>query len=175
MTPTTELKTISPGAAYQLLQTKPGARLIDVRTRAEYDQIHAEAAIHIPMEELTPKAVETSDKPLLLICKSGARATQCANRLNRDLTHPVQVIEGGTEAWAQAGLPVVEGNRQVLSLERQVRIAVGSLVLTFSILALTVDTRFAALPAFFGAGLLFAGLTDWCGLGLVLARMPWNR
>ena len=83
-------------------------------------------------------------------------------------------VEGGTQAWAAAGLPVVRG-KKIVSLERQVRIAAGSLVCLGVLLAWLVHPAFIALSAFVGAGLIFAGLTDTCGMGLLLARMPWNR
>ena len=83
-------------------------------------------------------------------------------------------VEGGTLAWDQAGLPVSRG-RKVISLERQVRIAAGLLVLTGAVLALTVHPWWAGLSAFVGAGLMFAGITDTCGMALMLARMPWNQ
>jgi rhodanese-related sulfurtransferase len=83
-------------------------------------------------------------------------------------------IEGGTLAWEEAGLPVVRGQK-MMSLERQVRIAAGALVLIGVILGWLVDPTFAGLAAFVGAGLVFAGLTDTCGMGMLLARMPWNR
>ena len=88
--------------------------------------------------------------------------------------HPrIVVVEGGTEAWVDSGLPVVRGKKAV-SLERQVRIAAGALVLIGSILTL-VNSYFLVLPAFVGAGLVFAGVTDTCGMGMLLAKMPWNQ
>jgi rhodanese-related sulfurtransferase len=83
-------------------------------------------------------------------------------------------VEGGTQAWVDAGLPVVRGKKSI-SLERQVRIAAGSLVLLGAALAWLVHPGFVGLSAVVGAGLLFAGLTDSCAMGMVLARMPWNR
>ena len=83
-------------------------------------------------------------------------------------------MEGGTLAWEQAGYPVVRG-RKTMSLERQVRIAAGGIAFVGAVLALSVDAWFAGIPAFIGAGLVFAGVTDTCGMGMVLARMPWNR
>ena len=62
-----------------------------------------------------------------------------------------------------------------MSLERQVRIAAGTLVVLGTVLGLTVHPGFIGLSAFVGAGLIFAGVTDTCGMGLLLARMPWNR
>jgi tetrahydrodipicolinate N-succinyltransferase len=85
------------------------------------------------------------------------------------------VVEGGTELWAAAGLPTEGTGRKVISIERQVRIGAGSLVLTGLILGFLFHPAFFALSAFIGAGLVFAGITDWCGMGLLLARAPWNR
>jgi rhodanese-related sulfurtransferase len=85
------------------------------------------------------------------------------------------VIEGGTEAWASLGLPVEGTGRKTISIERQVRIGAGALVLTGVILGFLVNPGYFSLSAFVGAGLLFAGITDWCSMGLLLARAPWNR
>ena len=83
-------------------------------------------------------------------------------------------VDGGTKAWAEAGLPVVRGQKAI-SLERQVRIVAGSLVLIGIVLGFLVHQSLFGLAAFAGAGLLFAGITDTCGMGLLLARMPWNQ
>ena len=113
-------------------------------------------------------------EPLYVICRSGSRGRQaCEKFLAAGCTNVVNV-EGGTQAWAAAGLPVVRGKKTV-SLERQVRIAAGSLDSLGVLLAWLVHPAFNALSAFVGAGLIFAGLTDTCGLALFLARMPWNR
>ena len=84
------------------------------------------------------------------------------------------IIAGGTKAWIDAGLPVTRSEVQVISLERQVRIAAGSLVLVGAVLGWLVHPGFFGLSAFVGAGLVFAGITDFCGMGLLLARLPWN-
>ena len=83
-------------------------------------------------------------------------------------------VEGGTLACVEAGLPVVRG-KKAISLERQVRIAAGSLVLLGVLLGWFVHPAFIGLSAFVGAGLVFAGITDTCGMGMMLARMPWNQ
>jgi len=85
------------------------------------------------------------------------------------------VVAGGTQAWMDANLPVTRSAVKVISLERQVRIAAGALVFTGVLLAQFVDGRFIWLSGFVGAGLVFAGITDFCGMGLLLARMPWNK
>lgn len=83
-------------------------------------------------------------------------------------------VEGGTSAWQSAGLPVVEG-KKVMSLERQVRIAAGSLVVIGAVVGQFVHPVGYGLSAFIGAGLVFAGVTDTCGMGMMIAKMPWNR
>ena len=109
-----------------------------------------------------------------MICRSGSRGRQaCEKILAAGFTNVVNV-EGGTLAWEQAGLPVVRGKR-AMSLERQVRIAAGSLVVIGTSLGAFVHPAFLGLSAFVGAGLVFAGVTDTCGMGMMLARMPWNR
>ena len=83
-------------------------------------------------------------------------------------------VEGGTQAWEQAGLPVVRG-KKTISLERQVRIAAGALVFLGTILGAAVSPYLLIIPGFVGAGLVFAGITDTCGMGMMLAKMPWNQ
>lgn len=153
--------------------------LIDVRTPAEYREIHAQGARLVPLDRLDPRAVMVArngaaDEPLYLICRSGGRARQACERFVAAGFANVVSVEGGTQAWEQAGLAIVHG-KKAMSLERQVRIAAGLLVLVGAVLALTVDPWFAAISAFIGAGLIFAGITDTCGMAMLLARMPWNQ
>jgi rhodanese-related sulfurtransferase len=153
--------------------------LIDVRSPVEYAEVHAEGARLIPLDRLEPETVAaareaTPDKPLFVICKSGSRAMKGVARFHAAGFPNVICIEGGTDAWIQAGLPVVRGARKAISLERQVRIAAGLLVLIGTGLGWFVHPAFLGLSAFVGAGLVFAGITDWCGMGMLLARMPWN-
>ena len=155
------------------------SRLIDVRTPAEFREIHASGAELFPLDRLDPEQVRQklngqSAEPFYVICKSGSRARQACEKLHAaGLTNAV-VVDGGTEAWEKAGLPVVRG-KKTMSLERQVRIAAGSLVLIGAILGFTVHPYFIGLSAFVGAGLVFAGITDTCGMAMILAKMPWNQ
>jgi rhodanese-related sulfurtransferase len=118
---------------------------------------------------------DRGDQPLYLICKAGSRAANACEKFQAAGYPNVLSIEGGTAAWEAAGLPVVRGITRVISLERQVRIAAGSLVLTGILLSWLVHPVLLGLSAFVGAGLIFAGVTDWCGMGLLLGRMPWNQ
>lgn len=153
--------------------------LIDVRTPAEFRAVHVEFARNVPLDEFDPEAVlrgRTGDasEPLYLICKSGSRSQMACEKLERSGFAGAVQVDGGTDACVQAGLPVIRG-KSVMSLERQVRIAAGSLVLTGIILGWFVHRYFLGVSAFVGGGLVFSGLTDTCGMGTVLARMPWNR
>jgi rhodanese-related sulfurtransferase len=170
--------TISPSDVAASRARSPAIRLIDVRTPAEFRSVHAEGATLVPFDQFDPGQFRRRDTgengPIYLICGSGGRAKAAAEKcVAADLTD-VAVVEGGTSAWLAAGLPVVRG-RGAISLERQDRIAAGSLVLIGVILGFAASHIFFGLSAFVGAGLVFAGVTDTCGMGLMLVRMPWNR
>lgn len=158
--------------------TEPACvELIDVRTAGEFRAVHAVGARNVPLDRLDAKAVVAGRKAgatIYLICKSGKRAGMAAERFVAAGVANVVVVEGGTDAWVAAGLPVERG-RGVISLERQVRIAAGFLVVVGVVLGVMVNVWFVGLSAFVGAGLMFAGATDTCGMGMVLARMPWNK
>ena len=171
--------TITPSELEELRRQGRPVDLIDVRTPAEYREVHAEPARSVPLDALDPRAIiearnGAGDEPLYLICRSGSRGRQACETFRAAGFTNVVNVEGGTLAWEQAGLPVVRG-RRAISLERQVRIAAGALVVLGTALGAFVHPAFLGLPAFVGAGLVFAGVTDTCGMGMVLARMPWNR
>jgi rhodanese-related sulfurtransferase len=153
--------------------------LLDVRTPVEFRELHVEHARNVPLDRLDPTAVMQGrnggqNQPLYLICRSGSRGRQaCEKFLAAGFTNVINV-EGGTLACVECGLSVVRG-KKAISLERQVRIAAGSLVLLGVLLGWLVYPALLGLSAFVGAGLVFAGITDTCGMGLLLARMPWNQ
>lgn len=170
--------TISPKEFYEQAEQGQSPELIDVRTPVEFREIHSKFAKNVPLDQLDPKALaqnrEHPEAPLYVICRSGSRGQQACEKLMAAGWENVVNIEGGTQAWEQAGLPVSRG-KKAMSLDRQVRIAAGSLVLIGAIPALLGYPYFAALSAFVGAGLVFAGITDTCGMGMLLAKMPWNQ
>ena len=174
------MKTIAPAELQKLLAAQPGLPLLDVRTPVEYAEVHVPQARNVPLDQLSPKALFDAGRlpqgqPVYLLCRSGGRATKAAEQFAWEGFDQGIVVAGGTQAWIDAGLPVTRGTAGVISLERQVRIAAGSLVLTGVLLAYFVHPGFIALSAFVGAGLVFAGVTDFCGMGLLLAKAPWNR
>jgi rhodanese-related sulfurtransferase len=172
------ISTISPKQLHDTVQAGQIVELIDVRTPVEFREVHVDFARNVPLDQLDAAQLaggrNGSPQPLYVICRSGSRGKQaCEKLLSAGYTNVVNV-EGGTQAWDQAGLPVVRG-KKAISLERQVRIAAGSLVLVGSALGAFVSPYWIGLAAFVGAGLVFAGITDTCGMGMMLARMPWNR
>lgn len=170
--------TISPKQLHDLKQAKTGIELIDVRTPVEFREVHVTFARNVPLDRLDAAELTAgrsdSTQPLYVICRSGARGKQACEKLHTAGFTNVVNVEGGTQAWDQAGLPVVRGQK-AMSLERQVRIAAGMLVFVGSVLGAFVHPYWIGLPAFVGAGLVFAGITDTCGMGMIIARMPWNQ
>lgn len=167
---------ISPTTASTMLNNeRENCILVDVRSAAEFNNLHAQPAVHIPLERITsPESVSRlRNKKILCICQSGTRGRKAVEALVcQGLTDAVNV-EGGTTAWDNENLPIIRG-KQSVSIERQVRISAGALVLIGSLTGLLVSPYFFAVPLFVGAGLLFSGITDTCGMALVLARCPWN-
>jgi rhodanese-related sulfurtransferase len=171
--------TISPRGLAELCKGDGKIDLLDVRTPVEYRELHAANARNVPLDQLDPMTVMQARngshaEPLYIICRSGSRGRQaCEKFLQAGYTNVVNV-EGGTLAWVECGLPVVRG-KKTIALERQVRMGAGSLVLLGALLGWLVHPAGMALAAFVGAGLLYAGITDTCGMGWLLTRMPWNR
>ncbi|GDY17795.1 sulfurtransferase [Verrucomicrobiota bacterium] len=160
-------------------EREAGALLLDVRSPGEFRGGHVRGAINLPLEAVTAAKVGTLRGPeaarrVVLLCAAGKRAAVAAERLG-DQGLALLVVAGGVAACAQAGLPLERTADGVISIERQVRIAAGTLVLAGVVLGTFVHPGFYGLSGFIGAGLVFAGVTDWCGLGLLLARAPWNR
>ena len=169
---------IAPTELGELLASGRTLDVVDVRTPREFREVHLAGARNVPLDQLAPDRVarerRTRGQPLYVICQSGGRGRQACALLRAAGVDDVINVEGGTLACVQAGLPVIRGARTI-SLERQVRIAAGSLVLAGTVLGVFVRPGILLLPAVVGAGLVFAGITDTCGMGLLLARMPWNR
>lgn len=156
-------------------QAHASALLVDVRSGTEFASGHVPGAVNIPMDQIEARLDDLGiNGPLILICQAGKRARMTAGLL-APCQREIMVLEGGTKAWIDAGFPVVASVKTRWSLERQVRLGAGLLVIMGAILALTVDQFWVLLCGFVGLGLSFAGLTDICAMGIVLGKMPWNR
>ena len=159
----------------QLLKD-PAARLLDVRTASEFENAHIAGAYNVPLDQLNEHAEElrSARGPVILICQSGQRAQRAEALLSSSGLATMHVLDGGMDSWQALGFPVRRVRPRV-SLERQVRIVAGAIVASGAIAALTVSPWFAIVPALIGSGLVFAGLSNTCAMGMLLARLPYNR
>lgn len=173
------IESISPSGLLQRRQSGKSCDLIDVRTRAEFREVHVEFARNVPLDQLDADSIMkarngSSGEPLYVVCQAGGRSQKACEAFQKKGYTNVVNVEGGTQACATSGLPLVRGKKSV-SMERQVRMAAGSMVLTGVILGWFVHPAFYGLAAFVGGGLLFSGITNTCGMAVVLAKMPWNK
>lgn len=168
------LKAISPADAAALV--RKGAVLIDIREADEYAREHIPGARHHALSRLDTNPMRQGESVLVFHCRSGARTRGNAARLaSAAPACEAYILDGGIDAWKKAGLPVALDRSQPIDIMRQVQIAAGTLILLGAALGYTLTPVFYALSAFVGAGLLFAGITGFCGMAHLLALMPWNR
>ena len=166
------------------LMTNKSADLcvLDVRTAAEVKAAALPNCLHIPLHELTAERLQSeiaakgkNGAQIYLLCQAGRRAEMAAEQLQGKLNAELIIIEGGMNAVKQSNIPLAEQGRTVIPLERQVRIAAGLLIITGAVLGTWVNPGFYGLCAFVGAGLTFAGITDICPMGMMIAKAPWNK
>lgn len=174
-----EIPSDTPQSVKTRLEAGEDAVLVDVRTPAEHRAVHATGATNIPLDTLDKKTCASlcgdhEGRKVYLICKSGQRAKMASERLAAAGMGEIVLVEGGTDGWVSAGLPVERG-AATMDLERQVRIAAGSLVAIGVLLSLFVHSYFVYLSLFVGCGLVFAGVTNTCAMGMLISKMPWNR
>lgn len=154
------------------------AVLIDIREPAEYARENIAAARLVPLSRLSPEEFareRAAATTIIFHCQSGNRTCMNFDRLEAVGLPEVYVLEGGLGAWKQAGLPTRLDRKQPIELQRQVMIVAGSLVVAGLLLGYFVSPWFMAISAFMGCGLVFAGLSGWCGLAKLLMLMPWNK
>jgi rhodanese-related sulfurtransferase len=152
---------------------------VDVRSPAEYRSLRVQGAVNLPLNSIScddvKKLIGDKQNPaIILLCGKGGRARKAAEILQAG-SFNLLVVEGGTNACVEANLPIEKGSSSTISIERQVRIGAGSIVCIGLVLGHFVNPNFYFLSAFIGAGLVFAGITDWCGMGLLIAKAPWNK
>ncbi|MCP5315897.1 MAG: rhodanese-like domain-containing protein [Chromatiaceae bacterium] len=177
-----QMKSISPPVLHELMRAERAVTLVDVRSPVEFRAGHVKGAISLPLDEFdkSDPAQRTGvpgigkDTPLYLTCKAGLRARQAAERLAASGHRNVVLLDGGTDAWMRAGLPM-RASTALLSLEQQVQIAIGTLLILKVVFGFAFHELFFVLGALIGAGLITAGITRWCGMAKLMARMPWNR
>lgn len=163
---------INPEEIRNALRSGDTRAVLDVRSPAEFAIGHIPGAVNIPMEQIEARMADVPSAPLVLVCEGGKRAEIVSGWLGD--TRQSSVLDGGTRAWRNAGYPLVACAPCRWTLERQVRLIAGILVLAGTVLSILLDTKWVYLAMFIGAGLTFAGATDICGMAILLAKMPWN-
>jgi rhodanese-related sulfurtransferase len=170
-----DMKTISPTRAAELVRR--GAVLVDIREADEHARERIPGARHHALSRVDKETpMRAGDNVIVYHCRSGARTKSNAERVAAAAPAcETYLLEGGLDAWKRAGLPVTLDRGQPIDIMRQVQIGAGSLVLIGVLLGAFVAPGFYVLSGFVGAGLLIAGMTGFCGMAHLLARMPWNR
>jgi rhodanese-related sulfurtransferase len=159
----------------RMLQRDPETRLIDVRSPTEFSVGHIPGAMNVPLDELESRTADLSTPGRkVLVCKSGMRA-EMAYALAKGEVADLAILDGGTDAWARAGLPLVRSVRSRWALERQVRLVAGLIVLTAVTAGYVSSELWFVAAGAVGLGLTIAGATDFCGMGILLAKLPFNR
>ena len=150
--------------------------VLDVRTPAEFREAHIPGSRNIPLADLAERTaeLESGGERITIVCRTGRRATDEHATLCGQSDKELLVLEGGILSWMNAGLPVNRG-KKAISLERQVPIAAGTLTLVGVLGGFLLHPAFFGLSGLVGAGLVFSGVTDSCAMGMMLAKMPWNR
>jgi len=150
--------------------------VIDVRTPVEYQREKIVGVVNMPLDDIENYVDDLRDYNHVYVhCASGNRSTQACTKLDTLGLDNIVNVSGGITAWKDAGFHTRENKRAPLPIMQQVQIAAGSLVLVGVILSLLVHPVLIGISAFVGAGLIFAGWSGICTMGLILARMPWNR
>ena len=150
--------------------------LIDIREADEFAREHIGGAVSIPLSTVEHADVKLeAGRTAVFHCKSGMRTEANCAKLAARVDGDALILEGGLDAWKKAGLPVKDNAKAPLPMNRQVQIAAGTLVLAGALIGTFVHPAGYALSGFIGAGLIFAGVSGWCGMANVLAVMPWNK
>lgn len=170
------LRTVDAETLKQWLENGE-AVLVDVREPAEYAAENIQGATLLPLSRVSKSVLpDCTGKKLVVHCRKGGRGNSaCEQLLAEDPSLDICNLEGGIDGWRATGLTTVSSGKKFLPLDRQVQLTIGLCVLIGSVLGYYASPMFFLLTGFFGAGLTFAGLTGFCGLARLMAKMPWNR
>ncbi|MCR9270981.1 MAG: rhodanese family protein [Henriciella sp.] len=171
----TQLPNLDPKTTAEKL-ARGEITLVDIREPDEHARENISGAVSLPLSRLQEAHLHVEgDKQVVFHCKSGMRTSSNCSALTEHVSGAAYLLEGGLDGWKKAGLPVQTDTKAPLPINRQVQITAGGLALAGAVLAQTVDPNFIWLSGFIGAGLMFAGISGWCGMANALAIMPWNR
>lgn len=150
--------------------------LIDVREPAEHRAEYIHPSSLIPLNEIDTRKLPSTKIPLVIYCRSGNRSIEaCKKLLAEDSTLDVSSLEGGIVSWIHQGFAIKKSGSQVIPLDRQTQIAAGLIAFSGTALGALLNPLYYVIPGFIGLGLIFAGITGWCGMAKLLAKMPWNK
>ncbi len=172
----TSVDTIDAGQLRQLQHEDPELRILDVRTGGEFESAHIPGSYNVPLNTLAEHARDLAnvDHPVVLVCQSGARATEAHGKLASEGKTTLQILEGGMASWEATGGDVEKGETERWAMDRQVRLAAGTLVLA-GMAASTVVPNAKWFAGAIGGGLTFSAVSNTCAMGTVLAKLPYNR
>ncbi|MEU7922431.1 rhodanese-like domain-containing protein [Micromonospora zamorensis] len=168
--------TVDASGLRELIDSGHGPRLLDVRTPAEFETSHIPGSYNVPLDLLREHREELRnhlDEDVVLVCRTGARATQAEQTLAGVGLPNLKVLDGGIMAWQAANAPIRQGAPR-WDLERQVRLVAGSIVLV-SVLGSVFVPQLKWVAGFIGAGLTFAAVSNTCAMGMMLGKLPYNR
>ncbi|HMQ10346.1 MAG TPA: rhodanese-like domain-containing protein [Oligoflexia bacterium] len=172
------IKTISIEQLNSIVKDKGCNCIIDVREASEYKSEHVEGSQHIPLstihETSHTKDLDT-EQAVYIMCRTGMRAKKAADQMQSKGFNNIHIVEGGIEAWKSLGLTTLKNKTNIWSLERQVRFTAGLLVMLGFVASSMIHSNFIYLSAGVAFGLMFSALTNTCGMGMLLMKMPWNR
>lgn len=172
----TTVQSVDVSEAQGLIQ-ESNTLVLDVRSPGEFETAHIDGAINIPVDRLDPhlrEIVHNAGGTMVLVCQSGGRAEQAATKLSKHGKEDLVLLQGGMNAWQQAGAPVRRGEVQRWALERQVRLVAGSLVFA-SVAGSAWLPKTKWVGAGVGGGLVFAAVSNTCMMGNLLSKLPYNR
>ncbi len=172
-----QIKEIEAKKAQEMLNSND-AVIIDVRGQEKFLNEHIEGAVNIPSEIMSEDLIKSlsTNKKVIISCTSGNRASNVCNAFKSLQSENTFLLKGGLNGWKASSLKTVSAkNKKSLEIERQIFILAGSLITIFNILGFTCSAAFFAVPAFIGAGLVFAGATGFCPMAKFLQKMPWNK
>jgi rhodanese-related sulfurtransferase len=168
---------MAPDELQALIATNSDVLLVDVRTPGEYQSAHIEDSVNLPLDQVDAhlrRIVSDAGGRMVLVCQSGGRAEQARQKLTEAGLTDVVVLAGGMNAWMAAAAPVARSGETRWALERQVRLVAGSIVL-LSVLASIWLPALRYVAGAVGAGLVFAAVSNSCMMGMLLAKLPYNR
>lgn len=167
---------IDAGQLRQLQHESPDLRILDVRTGGEFQTAHIPGSYNVPLDTLGEHVRDFAnvDHPVVLVCQTGGRAIQAHNKLTEAGKHTLRILEGGLAAWQTAGGDITRGEAERWAMDRQVRLAAGTMVLA-GIAASTVIPGAKWFAGAIGSGLTFSAVSNTCAMGTALSKLPYNR